>query len=242
MEPDEHEAVAALTVAVYRGEGYSSAEYEPSLRDVGSRAGTATVLVALDGGRLVGAVTVATRLGPWAEQAVRGEAVVRMLVVAPEGRRAGAGEALMRAALDAARDDGCTLVRLSSQDDMTAAHRLYARLGFTRVPSFDWSPLPGLQLRSFALPLVPWCGQCGQALPAEGHPGCRLAADLEPPRYCAHCRRSLQVRVTPTGWTAGCAEHGATSSWGSGAGAPGPPERPQSGEVRRPGRGGAARR
>lgn len=212
VEPDEHEAVAALTVAVYRGEGYSSAEYEPSLRDVGSRAGTATVLVALDAERLVGAVTVATRLGPWAEQAVRGEAVVRMLVVAPEGRGAGAGEALMRAAVQTAREDGCTLVRLSSQDDMTAAHRLYARLGFTRVPSFDWSPLPGLELRGFALPLVPWCGHCGQALTAEGHPRCRLAADLDPPRYCAHCRRRLVVQLTPTGWTARCSEHGAAGS------------------------------
>jgi ribosomal protein S18 acetylase RimI-like enzyme len=212
VEPDEHEAVAALTVAVYRGEGYSTQGYETSLRDVASRASTATVLVAVDGERVVGAVTVATRLGPWAEQAVPGEAVVRMLVVAPEGRRAGAGEALMRAAIRTAREDGCTLVRLSSQDDMTAAHRLYARLGFTRVPSFDWSPTPGLELRGFALALVPWCGHCGQALTGEGHPRCRLAADVEPPGYCAHCRRRLAVQVTPAGWTARCSEHGATSS------------------------------
>ena len=213
VEPHELDAVEALTVAVYRGEGYSSASYEPALRDAASRAQTATLLVAVDAEDVVvGAVTVATRLGPWAEQAVCGEAVVRMLVVAPQARGGGVGEALMRAAVQAARDDGCTLVRLSSQDDMTAAHRLYGRLGFTRTPAADWSPVPGLVLRAFALPLVPWCGQCGEELTAEGHERCRQAAALEPPRYCGQCRRRMVVQVTPTGWTARCVEHGTTSS------------------------------
>ena len=153
VEPSEHEAVAALTVAVYRGEGYSSERYEPALRDVASRASSATVLVAVDGERVVGAVTVATRLGPWAEQAAPGEAVIRMLVVDPAERGRGIGEALSRAAVDTARADGCTVVRLSSQPEMTAAHRLYERLGFVRTPSFDWSPYEGLQLLGFALPL-----------------------------------------------------------------------------------------
>ena len=209
--PDDHAAVAELTAQVYRGEGYSSAAYEPQLRDVASRASTATVLVAVDGDRLVGAVTVATRGGEWAEQAVPGEAVVRMLVVAPDARGSGAGEALVRACLDTARADGCTLVRLSSQEDMTAAHRLYERLGFVRTPSFDWSPVPGLHLRTYALPLVPWCGICGEELTAEGHAACRRAASLDPPRYCAHCRRRMVVQVVPTGWTARCVEHGTVS-------------------------------
>ena len=208
--PDDHAAVAELTAAVYRGEGFSSADYEPALRDVTSRAASATVLVAEVAGRLVGAVTVATRGGEWAEQAVPGEAVIRMLVVAADARGSGAGEALVRACLDVARDDGCTLVRLSSQEDMTAAHRLYERLGFVRTPSFDWSPVPGLVLRTYALPLVPWCGQCGEALTPEGHAGCRRRAELDPPRFCASCRRRMVVQVTPTGWTARCVEHGQT--------------------------------
>ena len=207
-QPVDHEAVAGLTVQVYRGEGYSSASYEPFLRDVASRAASATVLVAEVDDRLVGAVTVATRGGEWAEQAVPGEAVIRMLVVAPDGRRSGAGEALVRACLDAALEDGCTLVRLSSQEDMTAAHRLYARLGFVRTPSSDWSPVPGLLLRTYALPLSPWCGQCGEALDAQGHATCRRRAELEPPRWCPQCRRRMVVQVTPGGWTARCSEHG----------------------------------
>lgn len=210
--PEDHDAVAELTAGVYRGEGYSSADYEPALRDVGSRAASATVLVADRDGRVVGAVTVATRGGEWAEQAVPGEAVVRMLVVDATERGAGTGEALVRACLDVAREDGCTLVRLSSQDEMTAAHRLYERVGFVRTPSFDWSPVPGLHLRTYALPLVPWCGQCGEELTPEGHAACRRAAALDPPRYCPHCRRRMVVQVLPTGWTARCVEHGLRAS------------------------------
>jgi ribosomal protein S18 acetylase RimI-like enzyme len=208
VRPDQLDAVADLTAAVYCGEGYSSTDYEPQLRDVASRAKTATVLVAELDGELVGAVTVATRGGEWAEQSVPGEAVIRMLVVAAAARGSGTGEALVRAGLEAARADGCTLVRLSSQENMTAAHRLYERLGFTRTRSFDWSPVPGLQLRTYALPLAPWCGQCGAALTVEGHAACRRMAELDPPRYCPHCRRRMVVQVTPTGWSARCVEHG----------------------------------
>lgn len=209
IRPDQLDAVAELTAAVYRGEGYSSADYEPALRDVASRASSATVLVAELDGQVIGAVTVATRGGEWAEQSVPGEAIVRMLVVAAQGRGSGTGEALMRASVDAARAAGCSLVRLSSQEEMTAAHRLYERLGFVRTPSFDWYPIPGLFLRTYALVLAPWCGHCGEALTAEGHAGCRRMAELDPPRYCPDCRRRMVVQVTPTGWSARCVEHGA---------------------------------
>lgn len=208
IRPAEHEAVADLTVAVYVGEGYSRVEYEPALRDVDSRAATATVLVAVVRERLVGAVTVATRGGPWAEQTVPGEAEVRMLAVAPEGRGIGAGAALVQACLRIAAEDGCGMVRLSSQENMTVAHRLYERHGFVRTPLLDWSPVPWLLLRTYGLPLVPWCGQCGEKLTADGHDACRRAAALDPPRYCPHCRRRMVVQVLPTGWTARCSEHG----------------------------------
>jgi hypothetical protein len=36
---------------------------------------------------------------------------------------------------------------------MTAAHRLYERLGFARAPARDWSPVPEVQLRVYELAL-----------------------------------------------------------------------------------------
>jgi len=212
--PAEHAAVAELTAGVYRAGGWADGGYEPVLRDVAGRAAQAQVLVAVDRGpetadRLVGAVTVATRGGPYAEQAQAGEAVVRMLVTDPAERGRGIGEALMRACLEAAVRDGCSRVRLLTQATMVAAHRLYERLGFVRQPADDWSPQPDLLLLSYVLDLPVWCARCGER---GEHPGCRAAAVLEPPRYCSRCRRRMVVQVTPGGWTARCVEHGTQTS------------------------------
>ena len=38
---------------------------------------------------------------------------------------------------------------LSSLAEMTAAHRIYERQGFERVPDRDWSPVPGVDLIAF---------------------------------------------------------------------------------------------
>lgn len=167
-DPADHPAIAELTAGVYVGEGFSGADYEPALRDVAGRAGSASVLVAVDGERIVGAVTVATRGGEWAEQAASGEAVIRMLVVAADQRGAGVGAALVVRCLEQARDDGCTVVRLSTQTDMRAAHRLYARLGFERTPAYDWQPVPGLTLLGYAIDLSTEGGSAAVRPPGRG--------------------------------------------------------------------------
>ena len=202
----EFAAIADLTATTYLAEGYGDESYESTLRDVAGRARTATVLVAVIGGEVVGSVAVATRGGAYAEMAAPGEAVIRMLVVGPAARGSGAGTALVQACLDAALADGCETVRLSTQATMTAAHRIYERLGFVRTPERDWEPVPGLRLLTYEL-LLGWCDLCGEP---GVHPTCQRARELEPPRYCPRCRRRLVVQVTPTGWTARCVEHGLT--------------------------------
>jgi hypothetical protein len=37
---------------------------------------------------------------------------------------------------------------------MHTAHRLYERLGFSRLPERDWTPVPGITLRCYSLELV----------------------------------------------------------------------------------------
>lgn len=161
--PDEFDAVAELTADVYLTEGWGDAGYEPVLRAVADRAEQATVLVAVgSAGSLLGAVTVATRGGRYAEQARPGDAVVRMLVTGPAARGRGVGAALMLGCLDIAAADGCTRVRLSTQPEMAPAHRLYERLGFVRTPADDWRPVPDLLLLAYALDL-----------PAHGGPALR---------------------------------------------------------------------
>ncbi|SNC65461.1 hypothetical protein SAMN05445756_1334 [Kytococcus aerolatus] len=56
-----------------------------------------------------------------------------------------------------------------------------------------------------------YCGRCGGESPG-GHPTCKRFLALEPPRYCAHCRRRMVVQVTPGGWTARCSRHGEITS------------------------------
>jgi len=57
-----------------------------------------------------------------------------------------------------------------------------------------------------------YCDHCGTALADGDHARCREARRMEPPRYCASCRRRMVVQVTPAGWTARCVEHGELSS------------------------------
>ncbi|RIV35567.1 biotin synthase auxiliary protein BsaP [Micromonospora radicis] len=58
------------------------------------------------------------------------------------------------------------------------------------------------------VPAGPWCDRCGEAAASGPHDGCAAARALEPPRYCAHCRRRMKVQVLPVGWSAICVEHG----------------------------------
>ena len=151
--PTDFAAIAELTERVYGDGGFSNPGYVPVLRDVAGRAASTTVLVALLDDVPVGAVAIATRGGSYAEQAGPGEAVMRMLAVSESARGAGAGAGLIRACIDTARADGCAALMLSTQRAMTTAHRLYEKAGFLRTPARDRSPLPGMDLLTYALAL-----------------------------------------------------------------------------------------
>ena len=144
-----------LTVAAYVADGMDLADsYVEVLADAARRAGDADLLVAVDADdRLLGTVTVCEPGTPWAEVSRPGELEFRMLAVTPAAQGRGVGERLIRAVVDRADERGVYRVVLSSSDYMHVAHRLYRRLGFTRLPCRDWQPVPGLQLLAFALEL-----------------------------------------------------------------------------------------
>lgn len=149
-------AVGELTVQAYLADGAMSAgdTYTEQLRDAAGRARHADLLVAVGGdGRLLGTVTVCEPGTPWAEVSRPGEVEFRMLAVASDARGRGVGELLTRAVLDQAAERGAHRVVLCSSGYMHVAHRLYARLGFTRMPARDWQPSPNVRLWAFALDL-----------------------------------------------------------------------------------------
>jgi GNAT superfamily N-acetyltransferase len=151
----EHQALAALTVEAYRAlDGGDLGDYADELADVGTRAGAAHVLVAVDGERVVGGVTfVPGPDNPYAEDLRDGEVGIRMLAVAPEAQGCGVGRWLSVACIDLAKARQAKRVALHSTPWMRAAHHLYESLGFVRAPERDLRVSPDLVLLSFVLGL-----------------------------------------------------------------------------------------
>ena len=103
-----------------------------------------------EAGRIVGSVALVLA-GEFGEVTVsHEEAAFRMLVVDAAARGRGIGELLVRTCLDRARAAGKRRMVLSTDPRMHAAHRLYERLGFTRLPERDWTPVPGVDLLVYA--------------------------------------------------------------------------------------------
>lgn len=127
--------------------------YADRLRDAATRARESELWVADDDGDIRGSVTWCPEGSPWRELAGPGEGEFRMLSVAPEAQGRGVGDLLVRHVLDLARTAGHGRVLLSSLPTMAAAHRLYARHGFTRLPDRDWRPIPDVLLLAFVLDL-----------------------------------------------------------------------------------------
>ena len=153
-EPRDVDAVGEVTVAAYAEFTHGPADpYVERLRDAATRRREAELWVAELDGAVVGTVTIALEGSPWREIGEPGEGEFRMLAVAPAARRRGVGEALMQLVLDRFRERGAHAVVLSSLAEMTAAHRVYERLGFRRLPERDWSPMPGVELIAFRLEL-----------------------------------------------------------------------------------------
>ena len=153
--PDELEAVGRLTVEAYVGNGVIApdAHYLEFLGDAVGRDAEAEVWVAVDVRGVVGTVTFVEPGSLLSEVSRDGEAEMRSLAVDPAASGEGIGEALARHSVDLARSRGFRAVVLSSSTTMHTAHRIYERLGFTRLPERDWSPVADVQLVAYALAL-----------------------------------------------------------------------------------------
>ncbi len=99
--------------------------------------------MAVEDGVLVGTVTDPPPGSRYREIGGDDEGEFRMLAVAPSAQGRGVGQALVEFLLDRYRERGYRGVVISTLAEMTAAHRVYERLGFRRAPELDWSPLPG---------------------------------------------------------------------------------------------------
>ena len=138
-----------LTAEAYAADGFvpAGSDYGLTLRNAADRAEQAELWVAVDGTELLGTVTFCTPGSIYGEISQAGEGEFRMLGVSAKARGLGLGTALSQHCIDRSRSLGHHRVVLSSASYMTTAHRIYQRLGFTRLPERDWSPRPGVQGR-----------------------------------------------------------------------------------------------
>jgi ribosomal protein S18 acetylase RimI-like enzyme len=149
---DELAEVGELTVRAYTDSLLSAEDgYVQHLRDAATRANEAELYVALLDGDLAGTVTFCPQGSRWSEIARPGEGEFRMLAVDPAHRRQGVAEALVGVCLERSRELGYDGVVLSSLEVQAPAQRIYQRLGFTRDPDREWSPVEGVDLIAFVL-------------------------------------------------------------------------------------------
>ncbi len=152
VRPEDAEAAAQIVIAAFEAVpgGHMSGGYAAELADIVGRAQVSEVLVAVEEDTVMGCVTVvADSASPLAEQIRPGECQIRMMAVAPAEQGRGVGQLLLDAVLARATALGRDAVFLHSTPVMTAAHRLYQRNGFVRVPERDWVVHPELILIAF---------------------------------------------------------------------------------------------
>ncbi|WP_051944906.1 GNAT family N-acetyltransferase [Streptacidiphilus rugosus] len=163
--PSEYDAAGHLVAEAFIADGHTErdGDYAKLLRDPRDRAVKAELLVAVEeeSGTVLGSVTFAPPGSPYADLAVDREGEFRMLAVSTDAaaRGRGVGELMVRAVIARSRELGLPRIVMSSQQRMRHAHRIYERLGFVRTPDRDWSPIPGVDLFTYALELVPEAGQ-----------------------------------------------------------------------------------
>ena len=155
VRPDEYAAAGRLVEAAYTAGGLLDNDrgYGAHLRDVAGRAAHVPVLVALRDGHLVGSVTITPEGSDWSELAQDGEVELRFLGVAPDAQGTGVARALVDAVAAWARDHGVPTLVLCVLSSNVAAERMYAHLGFSRVPERDWVPVPDVHLRVWQRPV-----------------------------------------------------------------------------------------
>jgi ribosomal protein S18 acetylase RimI-like enzyme len=129
--------------------------YRRNIADVWSRAPISSTIVAERDGELLGSVNyyapgqADSPDGAWPD----GWASIRLLGVSPEARGLGIGRALMNECLRRARADGATAMGLHTTKLMDVARAMYLRLGFRRVPAYDFHPVPDFTIEAFQLDL-----------------------------------------------------------------------------------------
>ena len=128
--------------------------YARDIMDVRGRLDVTELIVAEHKGSLVGAVTfypntAPTEQGGWPS----GWTGIRLLAVHPDGRGLGIGRSLMDECLRRSRQLRAHTLGLHTTELMAVARGMYERMGFIRVPEYDFHPGPTMVVMAYSLEL-----------------------------------------------------------------------------------------
>lgn len=149
---DERAAIRSLTEAAYEEHGavMTPSSWAGLSHAIDSALDTTEPverIVAEQNGALVGSVMLydpaANAYGEPSASADWPE--LRLLAVDAAARGHGVGTALVHECVRRAKAAGATALGLHSSDSLRAAIRMYERMGFARVPQYDFQP-PGAEL------------------------------------------------------------------------------------------------
>ena len=153
----ELDAAAELLIAAYLE--YASAmpseawdAYAMNIADVRGRVASSELIVAAEEGELLGCVTFFPE-APKDDGWPAGYSYVRLLGVRPEARGRSIGKLLMEECVRRARTLGMRYLGLHTTGFMAVARGMYERMGFERVPRYDFTPTPGVVATAYRLAL-----------------------------------------------------------------------------------------
>ena len=128
--------------------------YARDIMDVRSRLDTSELIVAENSGRLVGAVTFYPNTSPSDQGGwPAGWTGIRLLAVHPDARGMDIGRALMDECLRRSRLLSATALGLHTTELMGIARGMYERMGFVRVPEYDFQAGPEVVVLGYRLDL-----------------------------------------------------------------------------------------
>ena len=128
--------------------------YSRDIMDVRSRLDTSELIVAENSGRLVGAVTFYPNTSPSDQGGwPAGWTGIRLLAVHPDARGMGIGRVLMDECLRRSRLLSATALGLHTTELMGIAQGMYERMGFVRVPEYDFQAGPEVVVLGYRLDL-----------------------------------------------------------------------------------------
>jgi GNAT superfamily N-acetyltransferase len=142
--PDEYQEAGDVLVRAYTEfadpKDTNWREHLELVRDVAGRAARTVILVAVEGGRILGSATIELDgvVGDDDAELPSNVAGLRMVGVDTDARRRGIARALIEDVIDRCRSAGKEELILRTTGPMVAARRLYESMGFRPARDLDW--------------------------------------------------------------------------------------------------------